>query len=284
MKSFTEFTTLGDLLIKSADKFGSNPVIVFPEQRISYEELKQRSYRRAQALVAHDIGPGSHVGILMANCMEYIEYLFAAQLVGAMAVPINARYKAPELAYVLDNADIDLLVTHDAISEYANFGQLIDDALIEKTPQRLKHLVMLGTKRKGFISDEAFLIKGKTVDTKIVDEMRSQVSLRNPAIMMYTSGTTANPKGCPLNHEVLVRNGVNMNESRYFLDESDRFWAPLPMFHMASILPLICCMDAGAALLSMLHLEPELSLKMMEKERETIWDALQCLSPSLYII
>jgi len=270
MKSFTEFTTLGDLLIKSADKFGSNPVIVFPEQRISYEELKRRAYHRAKALVAHDIGPSSHVGILMANCMEYIEYLFAAQLIGAMAVPINARYKAPELAYVLDNADIDLLVTHDAISEYANFGQLIDDALVEKTPQRLKHLVMLGTKRKGFISDEAFLIKGKTVDTKIVDEMRSQVSLRNPAIMMYTSGTTANPKGCPLNHEVLVRNGVNMNESRYFLDESDRFWAPLPMFHMASILPLICCMDAGAALLSMLHLEPELSLKMMEKERVTV--------------
>ena len=85
--------------------------------------------------------------------MEYIEYLFAAQLVGAMAVPINARYKAPELAYVLDNADIDLLVTHDAISEYANFGQLIDDALVEKTPERLKHLVMLGAKRKGFISD-----------------------------------------------------------------------------------------------------------------------------------
>ena len=154
-----------------------------------------------------------------------------------MAVPINARYKAPELAYVLDNADIDLLVTHNAISEYANFGQLIDDALVENTSQRLKHLVMIGTKRKGFISDEEFLIKGKTVDTKIVDEMRSQVSLRNPAIMMYTSGTTANPKGCPLNHEVLVRNGVNMNESRYFLDESDRFWAPLPMFHMASILP-----------------------------------------------
>ena len=61
-----------------------------------------------------------------------------------------------------------------------------------------------------------------------------------------------------------------MNKSRYFLDESDRFWAPLPMFHMAAILPLICCMDAGAAFLSMLHLEPELSLKMMEKEKVTV--------------
>ena len=148
MQSFTEFTTLGDLLIKSTAKFGANPAIVFPDQTISYEDLKQRAYQRAQAFVAHDIGPGSHIGILMANCLEYIEYLFAAQLVGAMAVPINARYKAPELAFVLDNADIELLITHDAISEYANFGQLIDDALVERTPEKLVHLIMLGEKRK----------------------------------------------------------------------------------------------------------------------------------------
>ena len=73
MQSFTEFTTLGDLLIKSAAKFSPNPAIVFPDQTISYEELKQRAYQRARALAAHDIGPGSHVGILMANCVEYIE-------------------------------------------------------------------------------------------------------------------------------------------------------------------------------------------------------------------
>ena len=54
-----------------------------------------------------------------------------------MAVPINARYKAPELAYILDNADIELLITHDAISEYANFGQLIDEALVEELPKNL---------------------------------------------------------------------------------------------------------------------------------------------------
>ena len=136
------------------------------------------------------------------------------------------------------------MITHDAISEYANFGELIDEALIERTHEKLNHLIMLGAERKGFISDDAFLVTGKEIDSKIVDEMRSQVSVRDPAIMMYTSGTTANPKGCPLNHEVLVRNGINMNRSRYFLDESDRFWAPLPMFHMAAILPLICCMDA----------------------------------------
>ncbi len=270
MQSFTEFTTLGDLLIKSAEKFGENPALIFPDNRVSYEQLKERAYDRARALAAAGLEPGSHLGILMANTIEYIEYLFAAQFIGAMAVPINARYKPPELAYVLDNADIELVVTHDAISEYADFEKLIKDAIKEKRSPLLKHIVMIGDDCTGFINDKEFVQNGEKIPKKNIDLMRQQVSVRQPAIMMYTSGTTANPKGCPLNHEVLVRNGMNMNRSRYFLEESDRFWAPLPMFHMASILPLICCMDAGAAMMSMQHVEPELSLKMMEKERVTV--------------
>ncbi len=88
--------------------------------------------------------------------------------------------------------------------------------------------------------------------------------------MMYTSGTTANPKGCPLSHASLVRNGINMNRERYFLSSEDRFWAPLPMFHIASILPFVCCMDAGAAMLSMNHIDAGAALAMMEREGATV--------------
>ena len=183
--------------------------------------------RQAQALVAIGLGPGSHVGILMANCIEYVEYLMAVQLIGGMAIPINARYKASELAYVLENADIDLVVTHDQVSEYANFAQLLQEALVEKRAPRLQHLVMIGKPTDGFVDEAAFLESGKSVSVDQIDEYRVGVSVRQPAIMMYTSGTTANPKGCPLNHEVLVRNGINMNRSRYFLESNDRFWACL---------------------------------------------------------
>jgi fatty-acyl-CoA synthase len=270
MRETIEFTTLGDLLIKTADRNPDSDLLIFPERRITYGAMCEAATRRAAALTAHDIGSGSHIGILMANCIEYMECLLAAQLVGAMAVPINARYKAPELAYVLDDADIDMVFTHDLISEYANFAELLNDAIAERRPPRLKHLVMLGDPVPGYITDEAFLATGSDIDTATIDELRQQVRVRDPAIMMYTSGTTSHPKGCPLNHEVLVRNGINMNQSRYFLKETDRFWAPLPMFHMASILPFMCCMDAGAAMLSMTHVEAGQSLEMMETEGATI--------------
>lgn len=269
-KTYTEFSTLGDLLVKAAQRYDDNDMLIFPERRVTYTQINDMAYRRARALIAAGLRPGCHVGILMANCIEYVEYLMAVQLIGGMAIPINARYKASELAYVLENADIDLVVTHDQVSEYANFAQLIQEALAEKHGPRLQHLVMIGEPAEGFVDDVAFLESGESVSINQVDEYRVGVSVRQPAIMMYTSGTTANPKGCPLNHEVLVRNGINMNRSRYFLESNDRFWAPLPMFHMAAILPLMCCMDAGAALLSMQHIEPGLSLKMMEEEKVTV--------------
>lgn len=265
-----ECTTLGDMLVGAAANSPDNDLLIFPDGRVTYQQLLDASYNRAASLVALGLGNGSHVGILMANCVEYMECLMAAQLIGAMAVPVNARYKAPELAYVLDNADIDLLFTHDLISEYANFADLTLDALKESRPAKLKHLVMIGKEAEGFTTDEAFMALGHDIDKTSVDDLRLSVRIRDAAIMMYTSGTTANPKGCPLNHEVLVRNGINMNQSRYFLTAEDRFWAPLPMFHMASILPLMCCMAAGAAMLSMTHVDAGQALEMMEKEAVTV--------------
>ncbi len=270
MQKTIELTTLGDLLVHAAQQAGKNDMLIFPDRRVSYSGMLDAAYLRAASMRALGLGPGSHVAILMANCIEYVEYLLATQFIGGMAIPVNARYKAPELAYVLDNADVDLIVTHDAISEYANFERLLAAALAEKRNERTKHLVMVGGPAEGYLTDDEFLSLGAAVTREETDQLRLGVSVRQPAIMMYTSGTTANPKGCPLNHEVLVRNGMNMNRSRYFLNMDDRFWVPLPMFHMAAILPMMACMDAGAAMLSMMHVDAGESLRLMEEEKVTV--------------
>lgn len=268
--SWINVTTFGDLLVRAVDQWGDNEALIFPDQRLTYTELLAASSVKARSLLGLGIGPGDHVGLLMANCLEYVECLFAAQLIGAVVVPVNARFKAPELAYVVENADLDILISHDLISEYANFGDLLDEAFAQARPACLKHLVMLGKHRPGFLSEQEFDEISVSISADAVDHYRGQVSLRDTAIMMYTSGTTAHPKGCPLSHEMLVRNGMNMNQSRYFLIETDRFWAPLPLFHMAAILPLLCCMDAGAAMLSMTYVDAGQALQMMEQERVTI--------------
>ncbi|NIP15897.1 MAG: AMP-binding protein [Pseudomonadales bacterium] len=219
----------------------------------------------------------------MPNCLDYVECLFAVQLLGAMAVPVNARYKARELAYVVENADLSAILISDIISEYADFAELLQEAFPELATgadprglelpgaPKLKTVVMLGSSAPAGIVPRSELdaLAAECHDADVEDR-RVCARVRDQAIMMYTSGTTSDPKGCPLSHEVLVRNGFNMNRERYFLDETDCFWAPLPMFHMASILPMICCMDAGAALQSMTHVEAGMALEMMERDATTV--------------
>lgn len=269
-KPTIDVTTLGDLLVRACNDTPYNDALIFPEERHTYAGLTRAAYGRAASFIGIGVQPGDHIGILMANCLEYIECLMGAQLIGAVAVPMNARYKAAELAYVVENADISVIVTHDRISDFADFAALLRTTFVDGRPERLQHLVMLGAAVDGFVDTIEFERAGDAIGESMIEELRARVSLKDPAIMMYTSGTTANPKGCPLSHEALVRNGINMNRSRFYVEPEDRFWAPLPMFHMASILPLMCCFDARAAMLSMTHVEAGAALKMMEQERVTI--------------
>jgi fatty-acyl-CoA synthase len=277
-----EATTLGDLLLKAADRWPDNDAIVFPDGRRSYAGLVERAYAVARSLLALDVEPGGHVGILMPNCMPFVDLIAGCALAGVVPVPINARFKAHEMGYVIENADLVALFTSDLISEYADFAGVLREAFPDLSDQtdprrlslraapRLRSVVMYGAPAPGFLPAAAFEALGTAVAPGAVDRRRVAVALRDPAIMMYTSGTTANPKGCPISHESLVRNGIAMSREKYFLGPEDRMWAPLPLFHMASILPMTATWDAGAAMLSMTHIEPGAALRMIEEEKATV--------------
>lgn len=275
-----EASTIGDKLLATTDRFPDRNCLIFPDGRHTWASMTRAARARAASLYALGVRPGDHVGVLMPNCLEFMELVYGCALLGATSVLMNARYKAPELAYVVENADLNVIITTDLISEYADFGGLLHEAFpailssrgaelnIDAAP-KLRRLVMLGNKAPaGFMGEAEFAALSR--EDAPIDAIRAHIRLSDPAIMMYTSGTTANPKGCPLSHEILVRNGINMNRQRYFMTETDVFWAPLPMFHMAAILPAMACMDAGSAMASSTHFDAGVSLRMLEEERVTI--------------
>ena len=269
MKQDVEMT-FGAFFLQAAERRPSSDFLIFVDTRHTYESMRVSAMRRAASFLASGIQPGEHVGLLMTNCPVYIECLLGLQFIGAVAVPINARYKAHELAHVLSNAEIKTVVTHDLISDYADFGDLLFAAIATNDMLSVTEMVMFGKPRIGFIDDDTFDARADQISPQEVLDTLATVNASDTSMMLYTSGTTADPKGCPLHHGMLIPNGINMNRSRYFLKPTDRFWAPLPMFHMASILPMLCCIDAGAAFLSMIHFEPGLALQIMEEEQVTI--------------
>lgn len=275
-------TTIGDLLLNAADRYPERDALVFPGFRLTYAELAARAIERARGLQALGVKPREHVGLLLPTCPEFVEYFFAIALCGAVAVPINARYRAHELGYVVENGDLVTIVTTAQIADQVNFVMRLDGALPGMTAQRnplrlkldaapkLRNIVLLGKSAPhAFVAEKEFHKLSKTVDEESVHRARLGTRVRDVGLMLYTSGTTANPKGCLLTHEAMVRNSIALGRYRYQLRSDDRFWSPLPMFHIAAILPMIATFDVGGAYLTMHHFDAGQALAMLDGERAT---------------
>jgi fatty-acyl-CoA synthase/long-chain acyl-CoA synthetase len=275
-------TTMGDLLLSAADRYPETLAIVFPDAQFTYAELASRAMRRARSLQAVGVKPRDHVGILMHTCPDFVEIFFAAALCGAVIVPINARYRSSELAYVIENGDIATLVTTDAIADQVSFVERLSGALpdlkaqteprrlrLAATPQ-LRNVVLMGsTTAPGFLAQAEFDDAADTVPQISVHKARLGVRVRDVGLMLYTSGTTANPKGCLITHEAQVRNSIALGRHRYRLTHDDRFWSPLPMFHIASVLPMLAIFDVGGTYLTMSYFDPKVALEMLERYEVT---------------
>ncbi|MCP3974198.1 MAG: AMP-binding protein, partial [bacterium] len=194
-----------DLLVRAAAEVPDKDAVIFPERKVTYRELLDAAVQRAVGLRRLGVEPGEHVGILMANCIEYLEVLFATQLIGALAVTLNARYQPRELTYVIENADLALLVTSDLVADHVDYVQRISAALPqisssdpfaldrEEAP-KLRSCVLLGSSTApGFAAGSLLAPTAAEAEREEIETLRRRVSVRAPAIMMYTSGTTAYP-------------------------------------------------------------------------------------------
>lgn len=276
-------TTLGDLLLKGWDKGPEKEALVFPGERKTYDDVVQSVLRRARGLKALGIRRGDHVGILLPSGIEFVETLFANAMCGAVSVLMNARYKAPEMAYVAENADLAAIITNDMVSEHIDFGHrlveafpgLLDSsdptALTLADAPLLKRIVMLGGRSvPGFVDQATFDAAVHQVDQAEIHATRLTVRVRDTAMILYTSGTSANPKGCLLSHEAVTREASNLARYRWAFQPDERAWSPLPLFHIAALLCMLGAIDVGGTFIGQPHFDAGESLRQIEEEGVTM--------------
>lgn len=273
--------TLGGVLAAGAAMHADADALVFPDSRRSHQELHARAEGWARALVAAGVAPGDHVGILLTTRPEFVEILFGIALAGAVAVPVNARYQAGELAYLVKDADLRLLVTTGRVADSLDFSERLHaalpslakasspDALSLPEAPLLRRIVCVDAPAPpGLVDCRAFLDAGRNIAGSEVAARARAVDPQSIALILYTSGTTSSPKGCLIRHRGIVGNSRNLAR-RYGILAGDRFWSPLPIFHIAGILPLIASLDAGGAYLTIPAFDAGEALAMLERERAT---------------
>jgi fatty-acyl-CoA synthase len=279
----TQVSPLADMLLRAWDRAPAKEALVFPTGRKTYDSIVQSSLERARGLMGLGIKPGDHVGILLPSGIEFVETLFAVSMIGGVSVLMNARYRAPEIAYVTENADLTAIVTNSEADGFVDFVARLTDAfpalaycadplkLALADAPKLKRVILFGGKQApGFVNQSAFDSVAGPVAEVDVHRARLAVRLRDTCMILYTSGTSANPKGCLLSHEAICREASNLARNRWAFGEDERVWSPMPLFHIAAMLAMVGAVDVGGTFIGQPHFDAGESLRQIEAERATM--------------
>ncbi len=233
-------------------------------RRLRYGALNERAWRLAHALTALGVQPGDRVALIARNGIETFELVIACLRLGAAFTPLNWRLAAPELGAIIDRCAPRVLVYDTASHETA--GAL----LAARADVRG---VALGTVARAGDAGYADLLAraSATADPQAHDPEQL-------GMLLYTSGTTGQPKGVMIPHRQLFWNAIN-TVFACDLNPTDRVLAFLPLFHTGGLNCLaLPTLYRGGAVVLMGGFDPALSLKVIETQRITATVAV----PTMY--
>ncbi len=267
-----------------AERFGGRELIVSDDERLTYAEAEARSARLARGLVAAGVGKGTRVGILMPNGPGWVVAWLAATRIGAIGVPLNTFLQTRELAWILRHADVDtlVLVARFLGHDYAARLEAAAPGLAEARPGALRlptlpclrRVFAWGDCDRAWARDAAELEASAggdpAIDEAFLRELERQVFPADPMLILYSSGSTADPKGAVHSHGALIRHSFQLAQLRN-LRSDDRVWSPMPFFWVGGLVfAFLANLHKGATTLCQAVFEPERTLEFLERERATL--------------
>ncbi len=259
---------LTDLLSESAKRFPSKPSLVFHDRPITYSQLEERVDRTAAALAGLGVVKGDRVALLMGNIPEFVTSLYGAMRAGAMVCPLNVMLTPEEMGYILADAGAKA-----AVVELGSLPVLLS---VRDRLGDLQTILVVGgpPAPRGTISlEEALRSAG--------EPSAVTVATSDVAVIAYTSGTTAAPRGAMLAHGHLLAN-LDQLAQIPVLAETDQDVAllALPLFHSYALNVILgMSMKTGATAVLVERFDPSaapLPAQVFEAFRDrfgvTIWE------------
>ena len=266
-------------------RHGDRCAIRFDGRDISSRELQTDARRLAKALAASGVSKGMRVAVHMANRPEFVVASFAIAMLGAVMVPVNTFATVDEREFILRHSDSAFLLfqsqllKHNFLKQLAGLLPELNDESSEpvhniKMPQ-LRQVIALGLQAsQGRVQAWAsFLQRGDNFPDEMLDAMIAEVCPGDESLIIYTSGTTARPKGVlHLQRAAVIQSWRFADDMR--LTRDDRVWTAYPFFWSAGIcMALGASMAAGATLILQETFEPGAALQCLSDERA---NATQC--------
>lgn len=254
---------VASVLINTTKKFHSKPAIIFRDQPISFLTLCDNVFKLANGLLKSGIKKSDKAAIYLPNNPEYIYSYLALFSIGATVVPLDYMLTEDELASCLSHCQAKLLIAKEK--------EALSLENLKKRIPSLENIIVLEESKSNFKLFQDVLNSARPLPVEI------EINDREPALIMYTSGTTGSPKGILLNYKHLDGSPKAME---YFVDLTDKDVkiSALPLSHSAGLVYIQNCISYGITLVLMERFQPLEFLKNIQKYKVTCFH----LVPSMY--
>ncbi len=293
-------TTIGDLLDHRAEELPTQEAVVYscyPEFgealniRWTYQDYRERANQVAKGLLALGLSKGDHIAVLAPNVPEWPLLMLGAAKAGLMLVTINPVLRAGEIEYILKKSDVRALFFMARVRDYDHLatvrslitpGTKNGEVRSERLPM-LRSVSLMSMPQASLLEQEGWrptllgevIEAGSAVSDEALAQRQTSVRPPDPAILMYTSGTTGSPKGAVLTHSALVNNAVVTTATtapifeRAGLSTKDaRTCVTLPFFHIAGMVAgILIPLYGGGTAHPLLGFDPVKTLQVLSRER-----------------
>ena len=265
--------TIPDLLDELAARYPEHEALVGGGTRLTYRALRDEVRLLAKGLHALGVRRGDKVALLMGNRPEWILAAFAITLLGGIMVAINTWATRRELAHLLVHSDTRFLITVERFLRHDYLETLAALAREGDALAGVREVLCVG----GMHGDRQALPfaelrdRGEAVDDAAVDRARAAVRPEDIAYLLYTSGSTALPKGVQLQHYALIENMWNIGE-RQHLRPGDRLWLAVSLFWgLGCENALFAVLTHAGCVVLQEHFDAAEALRLIEAERCTVF-------------
>jgi fatty-acyl-CoA synthase len=268
--------TIGAALDEAAQRYGDKVATVFQNGEVTYNQLEQTANLVARGFLSLGIGKGDKVAIWMAGYAEWAYVYFALARIGAIMVPVNTRYRPEEVEYVLNKSRASILILKEEPNkDYLSLlkelspgaGEATDAIPNEKLPYLRKIVVSSQRTLIDCMSFDDLKSLGTGVSETTLNQAARKVTSEDIAMIQFTSGTTAMPKGAMLYHVTMLR-GAYYGSQVLKLTEADRFFSPQPFFHVGgSIKVMLAPIVSGCTMIVQPYFDAGAALELMERHQ-----------------
>lgn len=260
--------SLDAYLDRTAEQFANEPLVLTDEETLTYRDVTRISLLIADGLRALGLQAGERVGVIMANYPATVPILFAIWRAGAIAVPMNTLYRPEELEYAVREADCALLIVMERFGRRhfaADLDQCVPgwrEGACSSLPTLRHALIFNGDKPADFL-ESLSRPEGALVPPT------PAAAPHDPAVIMFTSGTTGFPKGVVQTHDNLLRAAYAGAYHQAF-ETGRRAVFSLPLYHsFGLVVGLLSGLVVGGAIVPLLRFDPDALLTATERHRAT---------------